>query len=101
MSGAPQVIRPLDWGRGARLPALGLIPADSFDPEAVTHLKQTEGVPVHLVFPLRSARGAGNLRALLLMLRPLLGSLIDQVWVAYGGDAPGRFAAPDRFLSRG
>jgi len=82
------VIRPQDWERGARLPALGLIPAGSFDPEGVIHLKQAAGAPVHLVFPLRSARGAGNLHALLLTLRPLFGSLIDQVWVAYGGKRP-------------
>jgi hypothetical protein len=65
-----------------------LIPAGSFDPEEVTRLKQAERVPVHLVFPLGSAREAGNLRALLLMLQPLFGSLIDQVWVAYGGERP-------------
>jgi hypothetical protein len=86
MSGPPVVIRPPEPGRGARLPALGLIPSGSFDPEVVSRLKQAEGVPVHLVFPLREARGAGNLHALLLMLRPLLGSLIDQVWIAYGGE---------------
>jgi hypothetical protein len=88
MSGAPGVIRPQNWGRGARLPALGLIPAGSFDPQEISRLKQAEGVPVHLVFPLGSAREAGNLRALLLMLRPLFGSLIDQVWVAFGGERP-------------
>jgi len=54
----------------------------------VTRLKQKAGAPVHLVFPLRHARGAGNLRALLPTLRPLFGSLIDQVWVAYGGERP-------------
>ena len=46
VSGPPVVIRPQDWGRGARLPALGLIPGGSFDPEVVTRLKQ-------------AARGAG------------------------------------------
>jgi hypothetical protein len=88
VSGPPTVIRPRDWRRGARLPALGLIPAGSFDPEEITRLKRAAGVPVHLVFPLGSAREAGNLRPLLLMLRPLAGSLIDQVWVAYGGARP-------------
>jgi len=65
-----------------------LIPGGSFDPEMVTRLKQAAGAPVHLVFPLREARGAANLNALLLMLRPLLGSLIDQAWIAYGGRRP-------------
>jgi hypothetical protein len=88
MSGAPVVIRPPEWDRRGRLPALGLLPAGSFDPEEISRLKQAEGVPVHLVFPLGSAREAGNLRALLLMLRPLVGGLIDQVWIAYGGERP-------------
>ena len=88
MSGKPKVIRPLDWDRRARLPALGLIPAGSFEKEAVTGLKDAAGAPVHLVFPVGSAREAGNLCALLSVLRPLLSSLIDQVWVAYGGKRP-------------
>jgi hypothetical protein len=88
MSGPPLVIRPQDWGRGARLPALGLIPAGSFNPEEISRLKQAEGVPVHLVFPLASARAVRNLHSLLLILRPLFGRLIDQVWVAYGGERP-------------
>jgi hypothetical protein len=88
VSGPPEVIRPREHGRGARLPALGLIPTGSFELEAVKHLKQTEGVPVHLVFPLGSAREAGNLVDLLAVVRPLLGNIIDQVWIAYGGRRP-------------
>jgi hypothetical protein len=88
VSGPPVVIRPGEWGREASLPALGLIPGGSFDPAAVTRLKQAEQVPVHLVFPLGSAREAGNLGDLLGVLAPLLGSLVDQVWVAYGGARP-------------
>jgi hypothetical protein len=88
MSGPPKVIRPRDWKRQAQLPALGLIPAGSFDPEVVTQLKETAGVPVHLVFPLGSAREAGNLGDLLMTVRPLLSGLIDQVWIAFGGARP-------------
>jgi hypothetical protein len=88
MSGPPQVIHPLDWERAAPLPALGLIPAGSFDPEMVMELKRVAGVPVHVVFPLGTAREAGNLRDLLWKLRPVLGSLIDQVWIAFGGEHP-------------
>jgi hypothetical protein len=85
VSAPPEVIRPQDRGRGARLSALGLIPAGSFDQEMVMHLKLAERVPVHLIFPLGSAREAGNLNSLLLVLRPLLATLIDQVWIAFGG----------------
>jgi hypothetical protein len=88
LSGPPALLRPRDWERGARLPALGLIPGGSFDPEVVTHLKEADRVPVHLVFPLGSARDAGNLHALLSILGPLMGGLIDHAWIAYGGERP-------------
>lgn len=88
VSGPPQVIRPQSWARGAPLPALGLIPPGSFDLETVVRLKQEGGAPVHLVFPLGRKREAGNLRALLWMLEPLFPSLIDQVWIAFGGQRP-------------
>jgi hypothetical protein len=88
LRGPPALLRPRDWERGARLPALGLIPAGSFDPEVMKHLKDADRVPVHLAFPLGAARDAGNLHALLSILRPLLGSLIDQVWIAFGGERP-------------
>ncbi|MCK9375798.1 MAG: hypothetical protein M0P73_06590 [Syntrophobacterales bacterium] len=88
MSRGPTLIRPELWERPARLPALGLIPPDSFAPEAVAALKQGEQVPVHLVFPVGSPREAGNLSHLLALVRPLLGSLIDQVWIAFGGERP-------------
>jgi glucosyl-3-phosphoglycerate synthase len=88
MSGPPEVMRPLQWERTGRLPALGLIPAGSFDPEMVLNLKQAAGVPVHLVFPLGSSREAGNLRDLLMTLQPLPPTLIDQIWIAFGGQRP-------------
>ena len=101
MSGPPVVIRPPDWGRGARLPALGLIPGGSFDPEVVSRLKQTEGVPVHLVFPLRQRPGsrqpARPLADAAAAVREPHRSGLDRLW----GRASGRFEAPDRFLSPG
>ncbi len=88
MIASPEVIRPQNWERAAPLPALGLIPPGSFDPETVIRLKQAAKAPVHLVFPLGRAREAGNLRDLLLTLQPLFATLIDQVWVAFGGQRP-------------
>jgi hypothetical protein len=67
---------------------LGLIPPGGFDQDTVIHLKQADRVPVHLVFPLASAREAGNLGALLGILQPLFSTLIDQVWIAFGGRRP-------------
>jgi hypothetical protein len=88
MSRAPTVIRPQTWGREAPVPALGLIPAGSFDAVQVMRLKQGEGVPVHLVFPLGTAREGRNLQDLLGIVQPLVGTVIDQVWIAYGGSRP-------------
>jgi hypothetical protein len=84
----PEVIRPGDWPRPARLPALGLIPGGSFGVETVAALKREGQMPVHLVFPLGTARGAGNLRHLLAVAAPLVNRVVDQVWIAYGGERP-------------
>ncbi|MFZ5449300.1 MAG: hypothetical protein ACOZFS_11750 [Thermodesulfobacteriota bacterium] len=43
---------------------------------------------MHLVFPLGTAREAVNLHPLFRMLQPLSPSLIDQVWIAFGGQRP-------------
>jgi hypothetical protein len=85
VSGPPEVIRPQNWERAAPLSALGLIPPGSFTLEVVERLKHEAGVPVHLVFPLGRAREAGNLQSLLWLLQPLFVTLIDQVWIAFGG----------------
>jgi hypothetical protein len=88
VSRPPEVIRPQNWERTAPLPALGLIPPGSFDLGTVLQLKQAAAVPVHLVFPLGRSREASNLRDLLLTLQPLVSNLIDQVWIAFGGQRP-------------
>jgi hypothetical protein len=87
LNGPPEVIRPQDWARDKHLPALGLIPPGSFNEETVLNLKQAAGVPVHLVFPLGSARGANNLRSLLRLLQPFR-LPVDQFWIAYWGQRP-------------
>jgi hypothetical protein len=88
VSGPPEVIHPQNWERTATLPALGLIPPGSFDLATVLQLKQAAAVPVHLVFPLGRIQEAANLRSLLWLLRPLFSTLIDQVWIAFGGQRP-------------
>jgi hypothetical protein len=86
--GSPAIIRPQNRERATPIPALGLIPPGSFEVEKVERLKQAAGLPVHLVFPLGRAREAGNLVSLLRPLRPLFATLIDQVWIAFGGQRP-------------
>jgi len=85
VSPPPEVIRPGVWGRDAALPPLGLIPAGSFSVPEVLAAKAREGAPVHVVFPVGDAREAANLKNLLAILAPLAGTVIDRVWLAFGG----------------
>jgi hypothetical protein len=87
----PVILKPLP-PPGAALPALGLIPGGSFSLETVLARQAAAKVPVHLVFPARSAQEAPNLAHLLNILAPLHAGLIDQVWLALGGRRPGALA---------
>ncbi|MEW6386791.1 MAG: hypothetical protein AB1491_04660 [Thermodesulfobacteriota bacterium] len=90
MISPPEVINPYQWDRQAWLPPLGLIPGGSFALADLIALKTLEKLPVHLVFPVASPREGKNLARLLEKLRPLLGRLIDRVWVAFGGKKLGQ-----------
>ncbi len=92
MSAPPVTIRPEAWEPDAALPPLGLVPAGSFTLEALLAAKAREALPVHLVFPVGRAWEAANLDRLLGMLAPLQGSLIDRIWLAFGGRRPGALA---------
>lgn len=81
----PVLIQPDRWARDAVLPRLGLIPAGTLELERVLAYKTAEKIPVHLVFPVGTAREAKNLRGLLAILWPLQGRLLDRVWIAFGG----------------
>lgn len=89
MSGPPELIHPSAYNRAAALPPLGLLPAGSLDLDDLTAVKQRENVPVHVVFPVAGAREADNLGHLLAVIQPLRGSLVDQVWLAFGGQRLG------------
>jgi len=89
VSAPPEVIQPQRLSRDALLPRLGLIPAGGLDLAEVLALKNSEAIPVHLVFPVGSPREANNLRGLLAILWPLQGSLVDRVWIAFGGQRLG------------
>ncbi len=92
MTEPPQLIKLSEWPREAALPRLGLFPAEGFDLDELLSIKQQAKVPVHVVFPVRSSREAENLEQLLAILRPLAGRLIDQFWVAFGGQRLGRLS---------
>jgi hypothetical protein len=92
MTETPQLLKPAAWPREAALSRLALFPADGFDLDELLAIKEQEKVPVHLVFPVRSSREAENLEQLLAILQPLSGRLIDHIWVAFGGQRPGRLS---------
>jgi len=92
LSRGPRLIKPGDWERSATLPALGLLPVGSIDRKELIATKQTRKVPVHVVFPVGTAREAANLARLVAILEPLQQTLIDQVWIAFGGQRPGNLA---------
>lgn len=89
MIGPPELIRPAKGLLEAALPPLGLLPAGSLNLNELLALKQQQGVPVHVVFPVASPRESANLEQLLAKLRPLRENLVDEVWLAYGGKRPG------------
>ncbi|MFP3868055.1 MAG: hypothetical protein ACLFUU_07825 [Desulfobacteraceae bacterium] len=92
MSRGPTLIRPGEWGRAAPLPALGLLLSGSLNLEKLITIKRTENLPVHVVFPVGTAREAANLARLLTILEPLYPTLIDRLWIAFGGQRLGNLS---------
>lgn len=90
MTGPPEIIKPSELGRKASLPPLGLLLAGSLSLDDLIAIKEKEQVPVQVVFPVATPREADNLAVLLATLKPLMGRLIDQVWIAFGGKRLGK-----------
>lgn len=90
MSGAPELIQPSEFSREASLPPLGLLLPGSLPLPELLRVKQKEQVPVQVVFPVATAREAQNLGRLLATLKAIPEGLIDQVWLAFGGQGLGR-----------
>lgn len=84
-----EFLDPLRLGREGLFPVLGLIKADSFTLKTIVSLKRAESHPIHVVFPVKEAAEAANLKKLLALLDPLAQPLIDRGWLAFGGDKPG------------
>lgn len=71
--------------RQDRLPPLSLLPAGLFDPQQIETLKRQEGIPVIIVFPVRGDGELFTLEREIQILRPLVGKIIDEIWIAFGG----------------
>jgi hypothetical protein len=85
----PTLIQPAVLGRAVSLPPLGLVLQGSLSLEELITIKETEKLPVHVVFPVGSAREGRNLAHLLAILKPLNQKFIDRCWIAFGGRRPG------------
>lgn len=80
-----ETIDPGFFGRKDRLPPLSLLRMHSIDREKVEEIKQKEDIPVLVVFPTRGDEELLTLERQIQILQPLMGRLIDQIWIAFGG----------------
>jgi hypothetical protein len=82
---AMEPIDPEKAGRSASLPPLSLLLVHSMDREKVERIKREEKVPVIVVFPARGDEELLTLEREVQILQPLMGRIIDEIWIAFGG----------------
>jgi len=80
-----ETIDPEKMGRGAVLPPLSLLMMHSMDRERVEEIKKRENVPVIVVFPARGDEELLTLEREIQILQPVMGRIIDEIWIAFGG----------------
>jgi hypothetical protein len=80
-----ETIDPALVGRKEKLPPLSLVRMHSLDREKIEEIKRRENIPVIVVFPTRGDEELLTLEREIQILQPLLGRLIDQIWIAFGG----------------
>jgi hypothetical protein len=79
------IIDPSTSGRKEEFPPLSLLRMHSIDRERVEEIKKRENIPVIVVFPTRGDEELLTLEREIQILQPLMGRLIDQIWIAFGG----------------
>jgi hypothetical protein len=82
---AMEAVDPEKAGRGLSLPPLSLLLMHSMDREKIEEIKKEENIPVLVVFPARGDEELLTLEREIQILQPLLGRIIDEVWIAFGG----------------
>lgn len=80
-----EAIDPDKVGRKESLPPLSLLRAHSMDREKVEEIKEKENIPVIVVFPTRGDEELLTLEREIQILQPLMGRIIDEIWIAFGG----------------
>jgi hypothetical protein len=81
-----EAIDPEKIGRKELLPPLSLLMMHSMDRERVEEIKKKENVPVVVVFPTRGDEELLTLEREIQILQPLMGRIIDEIWIAFGGN---------------
>jgi len=82
---AMEAVDPEKAGRCMNLPPLSLLLMHSMDREKIEEIKEEENVPVLVVFPARGDEELLTLEREIQILQPLLGRIIDEIWIAFGG----------------
>lgn len=79
------ILNPEKMGRKGSFPPLSLLMLHAMDRERVEEIKKKEKVPVFVVFPARGDEELLTLEREIQILQPLMGRIIDEVWIAFGG----------------
>ena len=82
---AMEAVDPEKAGRWTSLAPLSLLLMHSIDREKIEEIKKEENVPVLVVFPARGDEELLTLEREIQILQPLLGRIIDEIWIAFGG----------------
>ncbi len=80
-----EVVDPEKTGRKEILAPLSLLMMHSMDRERVEEIKKCEEIPVIVVFPARGDEELLTLEREIQILQPLMGRIIDEIWIAFGG----------------
>jgi hypothetical protein len=82
---AMEAVDPDKAGRSVNLSPLSLLRMHSVDREKVQRIKEEENIPVLVVFPAKGDEELLTLEREIEILQPLLGRIIDEMWIAFGG----------------
>jgi len=80
------IVDPQKNKRPDKFPPLSLLLAHSMDRQEVEEIKKAEGIPVIIVFPARGDEEMLTLEREIQILQPLMGKIIDEIWIAFGGN---------------
>ncbi len=80
-----EAVDPERVGMSAVLPPLSLLMAHSIDRDRVQRIKEKLEIPVIVVFPTRGDEELLTLEREIQILQPLVGRIINEIWIAFGG----------------